>query len=200
MAKHERLDKLNCSGSTLVETSIGLAVLGLVFATAFSAFSLFQSVTLPAEQRSNTREQAKLALTQIDRHVRSGNVLYDPATESSPGLSLRIYTQANGTQRCVTWRIESRQLQVRSWSPVWRTDGEVSGWRSVATDIDNTSLQPVFILNQTGNFGSRLIDVDLTVRVVGSNAQAVRVKTSIAGRNTSYGYGAGVCNDIPPGA
>ena len=47
---------------------------------------------------------------QIDRQVRSGNVIADPANEGTalsgvePYYALRVYTQTDGVFQCVQWR------------------------------------------------------------------------------------------------
>jgi hypothetical protein len=151
--------------------------------------------------RSISNDQARLGMEQIDRQVRSGNLLYDPATESnsalgiSPGLSLRIYTQANSLQRCRQWRISSGKLQTRAWSTVWQTDGNVTGWRTVAEGIQNTSSRPAFAL-ASGSSG-RTLSVDLFVNTTHSEAGDVEIRSSITGRNTQYGYPNSVCSTMP---
>src|SRR5258708_8346460 len=92
------------------------------------------------EGRVRRNDEARLALAQLDREIRSGNVLYDPMTESNvsgdivPGMSLRVYTQADAPNRnpgnqCSQWRITNGTIQTPRWAtadpsgtlPTWRT-------------------------------------------------------------------------------
>jgi type II secretory pathway pseudopilin PulG len=192
-------------GVTLVELSVYVLMLGIVTTIAFRLLISMTTATQKADVTSQSIDQARLAVQQIDRQVRSGNVLYDPTLESDaandirPGLSLRVYTQANGDQRCVQWRMTSAGvLQTRSWSEFWTTDGDVSPWRNVATNLVNTSATPAFALDSTTGFGSRLLKVTLIANVNSKRGKDVRFSTSIAGRNTEYGYNPFICNSIPP--
>ena len=89
-------------------------------------------------------DQARLGVQQLDRQIRSGNLIYNPAAENDsangiqPGLSLRVYTQSNSVQRCVQWRIYNKLLQTRSWTTTWQVDDIVTAWRTVADHIVNT--------------------------------------------------------------
>jgi len=46
------------------------------------------------------------------------------------------------------------------------------------------------------NYGSRLVDIHLTIRPTTSDKPTL-VQSSLAGRNTLYGYDPGVCDVIP---
>ena len=184
-------------GTTLVEVLISMTIFTLALAMVYSVLITVQRQTKDQTSRADTVGNARLALAQIDRQVRSGNVLYNPASEALP-LSMRVYTQANGDQRCVQWQVYSGKLRTRSWSPTWQTDGEVSGWAVVAHDVVNTAATPPFAL-QGGStaYGSRLVDVTLRVKSPTARGNAVNVTSSLSGRNTAYGYDPGVCSPVP---
>jgi len=104
---------------------------------------------------------------------------------------MRVYTQSNGAQRCVQWRVISGALQSRGWRPDWAsdplaaTDGAVSGWRTVATSVVNTSTFP-FTLDPAPSFGGRLIQLDIQVNKNSRLGATAEVQASVAGRNTEY--------------
>jgi hypothetical protein len=172
---------------------------------------------------SQTLDSARLAIQQLDRELRSGNVLYDPALENAPvgtpgriascsgclpGYTLRVYTQTNADTRgptpyrCVLWKIEDQQLMTRWWPPL--EPGEASGWRIVAAGIVNRDLSPAtvaFALDPDPLKGGRTLNV-----VYAANAdlehhptQTAKVQASLTGRNTSYGYPGNVCQSTPTG-
>ena len=192
-------------GFTAIEVVMTTAVLSIVMAMSMAFLVSAQRTVTVADTRSNNVDQARLGVQQLDRQIRSGNLIYNPAQENDPangirpGLSLRVYTQSNSVQRCVQWRITSAGvLQTRSWSEFWTTDGDVSPWRNVATNLVNTSATPAFALDSTTGFGSRLLKVTLIANVNSKRGKDVRFSTSIAGRNTEYGYNPFICNSIPP--
>jgi type II secretory pathway component PulJ len=189
---------------TLIELVITTMLLGIVMAVIFGALVSVQRTFTTADQRGQTNDQVRLAANDIDRMVRSGNVLYDPATETAAdsgvaaGYSLRIYTQANGNQRCVQWRVIGGFLESRAWTTTWQLDGDVSDWRKVADGIVNTS--PPFTLDSNAAFGGRIVNIDLLADrgpAASSNVAPVEVKVSVTGRNTEYGYDPVVCNTVP---
>lgn len=192
------------AGVTLVEVMVASALLSMVIATSYGFVTQTQTVYKQTTQRSRSNDQAELAINRLDRLIRSGNFLYDPSTESDPvngihpGLSLRVYTQANSVQKCVQWRIDGGTLQERSWSPTWPSDGIVTDWWFVAESIVNTPQSPAFALDPSPGFGGRLLVIDLRVDVSSDGSSLAERRLAIEGRNTQYGYDPSVCSNSPP--
>jgi type II secretory pathway component PulJ len=196
-------------GTTAAELMVVTALLGTVLAVVFSVLISVQNTENRANVRSQTNDQVRLAIEQIDRQVRSGNMLYDPASEGSnagtgiaPGFSMRIYTQANGLERCVQWRVMNGTLQSRSWTQTWQLDNQVSGWRTVAEHVVNGTGSPPFSLDAGTRFGQRLVNIDMIANVRSDTGSNVEAKSSVTGRNTQYGYDPVVCGGLvaTPGA
>lgn len=199
-----RAERRSDAGVTLVEVMVTMALLGIVIPALLGVVMQTQSTYKRASDRSRSNDQAELAVNRLDRLIRSGNFLYDPSTESDPGsgilpgLSLRVYTQANSVQKCVQWRITDATLQERSWSPNWQTDGNVTGWWNVAEGVTNTTETPAFSLDPSPGFGGRLLVVDVRVNVSSDEAAEAARHLAIEGRNTQYGYDPSVCASSPP--
>lgn len=192
-------------GLTLVELTVTILLLGIVMSICVQVFITIGRSVKTTDQVSQNTDQARLAVQQIDRQVRSGNVLYDPLAETPPGLAMRVYTQANGDQRCVQWRVtksisglKDGILQTRSWSESWIYDGDVSGWRNVSENIINSSASPAFALDGGSGFGDRLINIRILVNADPVHQKTVEFTSSVTGRNTEYGYSKSICNSIPP--
>jgi len=199
---------------TLIEMAIVLGLLSLVMGIFFPTLFAVQHAFERQSDRSQSNDQARLAVEELDREIRSGNVLYNPGSESDPanqvypGMSLRIYTQTNANSRnpgfrCVQWRITGGQLQRRDWTPSWRSDGLISPFRIVADHIVNQPNPPVpgtaaFTLDPDPNKGGRTILITLMVNENPASGQTVQLQESVTGRNTEYGYPNNVCTDIPP--
>ena len=187
------------AGLTVVELSVTLAVLSVAMVMVFSVLDVVQRGVVKVESRSRGLDEARLAASQIDRQIRSGNVLYTP---ESSGMSLRVYTQANGVQKCVQWQVVGRQLQWRSWTTTWVTDGNVSAWRVVADDVANATVVPpvpLFSLDTSQpEFGQRVMRISILANDDERAGRPARVDLSVTGRNTQSGYSGAVCNDVPP--
>jgi len=205
---------------TLVELVVSMSILVVVLAIFLPMLASVQRAFNRQSDRSQSNDQARLAVEELDREIRSGNVLYDPgatgqpwsddATNSVyPNMSLLIYTQTNATtrnpgNRCVQWRIAGGQLMRRDWTTTWRTDDVVDPWRLIADHIVNQPNPPTppgtkaFQLDPDPNKGGRTIIVTLLVQQNAKSGSAVKIQESITGRNTEYGYPNNVCSDIPP--
>lgn len=199
-------------GMTLVELLVAISILGIVALVFTSTLGAVQRRVVDQERLSRTLDQARLAIQQLDREIRSGNVLYDPALENAgvpscagclPGYTLRVYTQSNaptrGGYRCGLWQIDDqRRLLVRYWPP--SDPADATAWRVVATGVVNRELsEPAFELEDDPLKGDRTVNVSLAVNEDLANrpGQTVRVQASLTGRNTSYDYPVNVCAQVP---
>lgn len=185
------------SGVSLVEVLVTMMIFSLIMAGIYSVLITVQRQSRDISGREETVGNARLATEQMDRQIRSGNVLYDPAKETLP-LSMRVYTQANGNERCIQWQVLGTQLRMRAWSTSWKFDGNVSSWGIVARGLQNTSTTPPFALEGGSTaYGSRLVDIDLRVKDPASSGNVLQIKTSLSGRNTLYGFDPGICDAVP---
>ena len=205
-------------GFTLVEMLVAMSIFVVVLVIFLTTFTVVQTAAQREEDKSRNNDQARLAMEELDREIRSGNLLYDPASESAPGLMLRIYTQSNALTRqsldnpsgyvCRLWRIDgSQQLQTRYWPRGKPQDA--SPWQTIADGIVNALVagsQPcsatgscAFTLDQDPNTYDRTVDIMLLVNEDYANhpGDTVRIESSITGRNTSYGFPANACSDTP---
>jgi type II secretory pathway component PulJ len=196
--------------TSLAEVSVSLFVLGLVMTMFMTVTGAIQTTTARSEGRVQRNDEARLALAQLDREIRSGNVLYDPSLESNvggdvvAGMSLRVYTQADAPNRnpgnqCSQWRITGDTMQTRRWAS---TDpaGTVTPWWTVAHDIVNRTVVPTvqaFTLDSTAAYGGRIMKVAIVVDHENDAAAPEKFELSITGRNTQYGYPTNVCQTIP---
>src|SRR5207253_5872781 len=117
------------SGMTLAELMVTMSVLSVVLAMFLTILISVQNAVGRESDRSQSNDQARLAVEELDKEIRSGNVLYDPslagkawsddaANSIYPGMSLLVYTQTNAVtrnpgNRCVQWRINNGVLQRR---------------------------------------------------------------------------------------
>ena len=192
------------SGFTLLELMVAMGILSLVLALSFTVVAKIISTTAASQARSSAVDEARNAVEQMERQIRSGNVITAPTYDSARKLwLLQVYTQVNGNQRCVQWRVNANQdtLQFRSWSPSWAQDGDITPWGAVAQYIVNdpvNSSDTPFVRTNDTTFGTRLLTIHLLVQATGQPAATV-IDTSVTGRNTSFGYDQAVCTTAVPG-
>ena len=211
-----RMTSAGDSGLSLVELLVTMMLTTLIMSITFTVTMTVQRQTADNQARQRSISQAELAMARIDRQVRSGNVLFnpdaedvvagasvcpDPVKNDNSGSCMRVYTQANGNQKCVQWQVLGGALRTRAWSPAWRTDGQVTGWATVANSLANDpAASPPFRLTGSGAvtaYSARVVDIKLLVRDPKDVGRTTEVQTSLSGRNTIYGYDQSVCDDLP---
>ena len=203
-------------GLTLIELLVTMAILSGAMAIVTSAIIGVQRYAGDVQGSSDANSEARQAVAQIDRQVRSGNVLYSPANETEPsscvptgtdaGTCMRVYTLANGTERCVQWQVlqdpedaTSDVLRSRSWSPSWQTDLNYTGWTVQARDLVRDESAPPFTLQGAVTASSsRFLVVEFQAKDPRRPGKPVILTSSLAGRNTNYGYDGGLCTPAPP--
>lgn len=199
-------------GVSLIELVVVMIIFSGLLSIVFSVLIIASRDTKDNTARNQQVAQARIGLMEIDRQVRSGNVISDPSAElpASSGVpasySLRVYTQTDGVFHCVQWRVRfpasgSGLLEERSWTPLWASTGQVTSWRVVARDLSApTSGQPKPFEKVTASGGSKAQSVQVSLQVLsaGSRGKATAIQSVLTGRNTIYGYPADECASIPP--
>jgi prepilin-type N-terminal cleavage/methylation domain-containing protein len=192
---------------TLPEVLVAMSILGVVLLIFTSTLASVQGIVVREHTRSELNNQARLALQSIDRNVRSGNLLYDPASEvgndpydaTASGYLFRIYTQAKhqpvDQPRCALWLIDDQQQLKYRWWPAL-DPASATEWRTVIDGVVNRDLgNPAFTLDPD----ARTITVNFLVNAnLDNDPNATQeFEASLTGRNTSFGYPVNVCEDLP---
>jgi prepilin-type N-terminal cleavage/methylation domain-containing protein len=203
-------------GFTLIEISITLLLLSTVLAMILQSMVSVQNAVDRETGRSTRNDRLHLAVYALERQVRSGNVIGDPAVANDPGhgiypgMSVRVFTQADasvGMSKCVEWRVYNSRLESRDWSPTWTLDGIYdTSWTIIADGIRNRDVSPnvvAFVKPASALYGLRMLKVTLLADGQGASGggherNLQRIETSITGRNTGYGYPANTCDSGPP--
>jgi prepilin-type N-terminal cleavage/methylation domain-containing protein len=195
-------------GMSLTELLVAMMILGIVAAVFATTLASVQRVVSQTDSRTQNNTQARLALEELDREIRSGNVLYDPGSGTDAYYRFKIYTQSNAPTRdpapgyvCRLWRITpTYDLQTRFWPPLEPT--QATDWRTVATGVVNRALSPAvpaFALDPDPNKGGRTVNIVLMMNndLADRPNETVKIQSSLTGRNTSYGFPVSVCNSEP---
>lgn len=210
-ALRRRLDRHDDSGMTLVELLVSMIVFSVAIAMVYSAVILTMQWSRETQQSADAVTELRNALAQIDRQVRSGNVLLSPANETTAGCQsigthagtcMRIFTQSNGDEKCVQWQLlpdgtaengtPVHVLQSRSWAMDWQSTGNFTGWSVVARDLTLGTDAPFTLLGASTPYKERSLQVHLEVMDERQD-KPVAIDSTVTGRNTSYGYDAGQC-------
>lgn len=206
-------------GTTLIELLVSMGIFSLCMTLVFGAVILVMRKSLDVQKSADAASELRLALAQIDRQVRSGNVLFSPADEATyvstcvgdattnSGTCMRIFTQSNGSEKCVQWQLiddaahpGTKILRTRSWATNWVTTGDLTGWGTVARGLTLTpgaTNNPFKLEGALTAYRERLLDVRLE-SLDKRRGTSVVIESSLSGRNTSYGYSSAQCVPVPP--
>jgi len=219
------LDSGRDGGLTLVELLVAMSIFGVLMALVFSLMIQLTYQASDALGRARSVEEARLGISQIDRQIRSGNVIVDPSTGTvansgvAANYSLTILTQEGGAPKCAQWRVIDSdgdtfgELQFRSWEPGWAAP-VAKPWGVVAHNVvaptktpfvitDPETWPPFFVDKPTaasgpGNYAE---NIRVTLRMkdpqARGNSKPIAVSSIVTGRNTVFGYSATSCNPIP---
>lgn len=204
-------------GLTLIEILVTMTVFSIAMAMVYPVLIDVQKRTKGVSDTADAVAQVRFGLADIDKQVRSGNVLYSPADEpaalasctaaGTAGTCMRVYTQTNGSQKCVQWQVladgsrpGTSLLRTRGWSLTWQSDGNVSAWRTVARGLTaSPAVMPFTLQGGTTAYQSRLLDVRFEAVDDRRPEKPVVISSSLSGRNTNYGYDTGLCSPVPAG-
>lgn len=194
MLRHlrRRLDSRD-SGMTLTELLITMLIFGVLMVIVMSVMITLTNMSKDSLARTRAVAEARLGLSQIDRQVRSGNVILNPALEGEttadvpPFFSMRIYTQEDGLPKCAQWRVKDHNgdgfgdLEYRTWDPAYPAVIVVSPWSPVAhnlvampsdppedvgdIDVDDITTWPPFWVNTVASGNTEAHSVTITLRI-----------------------------------
>jgi type II secretory pathway component PulJ len=174
---------------TLIEVTITTALLAAVLAMVFPMVGAGFKVVGGLEDRADSNDQAHLALAQIERDVRSGNVIEQPGpVGGQPGMEVRIYTQTSGVPfKCVQYQVASGRLERRTRDPGPENAGTwPTTWRVIATGLTNTAQAPAISAFVRSGAHNETLTIDLFVNRSNSAGAGVRLRSSVTGRNSVY--------------
>ncbi len=192
-------------GFTVIELAVAMFVLSVVLSVFFAALVSVQNAANREDHTGQNNDQARVAVEELDREIRSASVVYNPASEAVPNYAFRVYTLSNAATRgavCELWQITSAgQLQNRTWPA--NTPSSATPWYTVATGIVNRSLSPAvpaFTLDSTPSAAGRTVDVVLMVNgnLSTEGSSTLRIQTAVTGRNMTPASSTSVCSATPP--
>lgn len=210
MLRTRRPRRNDDGGFSLLELLVVMGIFAGLLTIVFSVLLTVQQQTRDSLGRNAQTQQAKLGLSQIDRQVRSGNVLTVPgdvlAEAGELPRSLRVYTQTDGVRRCVQWQVNEGTLRFRSWDPTWNEagGGDVEAWQVVARElvddalIDSGVAPDPFTRDSSVGSQDQSVTVRLWLQAEEADGRPVEVTTVLFGRNTVYGYPSDICSPVPP--
>jgi len=213
-------------GMSLTELLVSMMIFGGLMAMIMTVMITLTNMSKDSVARTQAIQEARLGVAQIDRQVRSGNVILDPGLEDPNNadvpkfFSLRIYTQEDGEYKCAQWRVidhdgdDFGDLEFRTWNPLVGPTSATT-WSPVAHNLvdmavtptsqsqihaDDPETWPPFWINLDNADSTEAQFISITLRLKDPNegdGKATTISTTVTGRNTVFGYPTSTCDDVP---
>ena len=215
------------SGVSLAELLVGMMIFGVLMIIVTSVMISLTNMSKDSLARSRAISEARLGVAQIDRQVRSGNVILDPELEGIPTagvpkfFSMRIYTQEDGDSKCAQWRVIDHNtdgfgdLEFRTWKPEFPSL-TVTSWTPVAHNLVKMDVAPTSVLQiipsdpstwppfwvdhaSNGSTDAQFVKVTLRLKDPSERegSSPTSISTTVTGRNTVFNYPSGFCESAP---
>lgn len=135
------------AGLTLTEMTVAMSVFGAVLALFIGSMSTFIGLATRTVTITSQDSDAQAVYNLFDRSVRSATSINRPQRVGN-NWYVEWLGSASSPSLCTQWvlRTDTATLAVRTWVPVATGTTTPSAWRTVATDIVNTSTQQPFVL------------------------------------------------------
>ena len=161
---------------SLVELLVVMIIFSVLIVITFTVLVTVQRQTVDTMARNDSVDQARLAMAQIDRRVRSGDRIF-AVTPDASGLSdrlvvLNFYNGDGAAQsRCIEWQATGGVLRTRTFPQLWATAGGVSPWLVTARFVPSGQ-RPFRVTADSGS-----VDVRLKVDPTGAGLPSELVST-----------------------
>ncbi|HEX2901856.1 MAG TPA: hypothetical protein VHO01_00250 [Jatrophihabitans sp.] len=161
------------AGTTLMELLVGMMIMAIFGGIFTTSIVLMTSSSTKAESLATTSSQLSVAFQRLDKSIRYAAAISTPGQSYGGGTTGDWYveyrTTNTGTERCTQLRVDqaSKQLQVRTWTPVSSVATGLSGWVPWGSNITN------------GGAASGSADVPFTLPTAGSSVTFQQLQVTL---------------------
>jgi type II secretory pathway pseudopilin PulG len=131
------------AGTTLIELVVGMVIMS-IFMVIFTGAILTMTQTVNKVQTLTTSTtQINQAFLRLDKLVRYAAAITTPGQSAGGDWYVEIDSSNTGTETCTQLRVDSQQLQLRSWPATSVAPAAFVG-APIADNIANASTDPPF--------------------------------------------------------
>ncbi len=128
------------TGTSLIELMVGMVLMAIFGGMFTGAIVMMNGAMNKSQAVTLTTSQLNTAFLSLDKTVRYAAAIAPPGTGSSGDWYVEFRTTNNlnsGSEICTQLRIDSQQLQQRTWSVINTVISTPTGWVPLASGITN---------------------------------------------------------------
>jgi len=132
-------------GTTLIEVMVGMVLMSIFLAMFTGAVVLMNRAMNNAQAVNQSASQLNAAFLSLDKTVRYAAAISAPGKEGKGNWYVEMRTTATskaGTEECTQFRVDSQQLQRRTWTVDNSFPSKPTDWMPIASDISNGDVEP----------------------------------------------------------
>lgn len=163
-------------GTTLIELVVGMMVMSVflgLFTTAVVAINRAENKT---EAVSLSTSQLNQAFLTLDRTVRYATAISTPGTGTLGDWYVELRTTNTGTEVCTQLRIDSQQLQRRTWTVTNSVGSSPTAWLPLTSYVANGAVvagtsQPFVLVAPVNDTAFQQLKFNLSILSGGGSTQ-----------------------------
>ena len=144
----------NDNGTSLIELVVGMMLMSIFLAMFTGAVVAMNRAENKTEAASLSTSQLNQAFLTLDKTVRYASAISQPGTGPSGDWYVELRTTNLGMQTCTQLRIDSQQLQRRTWVVPVPSGAVAPTWTPLTSNVTNGGAaagpaQPFLLLTPT---------------------------------------------------
>ena len=160
-------------GTSLAELLVGMALMSIFMSIFLTAILLMTKTANKVEATSISTSQTNQAYLRLDKSIRYATAVSTPGTSTTSGdwyveFDSPVAAGSSG-DACTQLRVDSNQLQQRTWTVVGGTSSAASAWLPIANNVSNGTAvagstdAPFTLLAGTGTASTAFQRLQLTL-------------------------------------
>ena len=138
IAVRARLGRLRGEeGTTLIELVVGMMIMSIFLVMFTGAIVTMNRAENKTEAVSITTAQVNQAFLTLDKTVRYATAISTPGTGTAGDWYVELRSTNTGSEVCTQLRIDSQQLQRRTWTVTNSVGSTPSAWVPMASSVNN---------------------------------------------------------------
>ena len=180
--KGARLDLRADDGTTLIELVVGMVIMSIFLGLFTTAIVSMNSAENHTEAVSLSTSQINQAFLTLDKTVRYATAITTPGTGTLGDWYVELRTTNTGSEVCTQLRIDTQQLQRRTWTVTNQVGSAPTAWLPLTSYVANGGAaagagQPFVLVPPINDTAFQQLKFNLSTLAGGGSAQTTSLSS-----------------------